>query len=562
MTAQCSFSCQESITIALSGRSDREITLEEVLVNTEESCPGGDFSVEVLDETGASIGSSVNYQYIGQILTFVVRENNSMNNCTGQLELTDDTPPILNCTDVFVACHADTSPVAIGYPDFSDNIDELVISDLAYEDRVIDLNCLAEHDGVRVNQRIDRDWWVRDSDGNEAHCTQTIFLKRAALNDIEFPPALDDEARPALNCTDDPTDLQQTGYPTIDARPLMGNEICDFSIDFTDRVTEHCEGSSTTHRIWSIIDLCTAEERRHVQVIERNDNIAPAIRCPDTIYATVHPASCQARVELASALVHDDCGTVTTTVSWAFGTSADAGSAVFENIPFGTHELLYTATDDCGNAASCTAIVVVTDDTKPTTLCDDGMEVSLNDTGEVIAPAELFDNGSSDNCAIASYEASRAGGEYVEQLVFTCEDVARSPIPLTFRVTDVSGNYRECAMEVYIVDTDAPAMTCPADMTIGCEVDYRDTGLTGVATGVDACGIEEITHSDVTQLNACGLGTVTRLWRVKDVNGNVSTCEQRIRITSEDELQVVFPADRSIVGCGAAISPDSLGRPS
>ncbi|MFK7936496.1 MAG: HYR domain-containing protein [Saprospiraceae bacterium] len=544
------------MSITLFGRDDLRITPQMVLVNYNENCPDGVFSIEIFDDNNQSLGDVVNYQQLGQSLTFRVTEANTANNCSGKLELLDEFAPEINCTELFIACYADTSPAAVGYPEFSDNIDELSVTDFEYEDRVINLNCLAEHNGTRVTQRIDRDWWLKDASGNEAHCTQTIFLQRADLADIIFPQPLDDIARASLDCADSDTNLDKTGHPTIDGKPL-GDDICDFSVAFTDRKTEHCAGSYTLNRIWSIIDLCTAEERRKVQVIEVTDKTAPIISCPDTIYATVRAQNCRANVTLTEPEVTDDCGLTTTLVEWEFGT----GIGTFNNVYFGSHEVTYTATDACGNAASCVGIVVVTDETKPTTLCDDGMEVSLNPTGEVIAPAELFDNGSSDNCGIEKYEVSREGGDYVETLTFDCQDVANSPIPLTFRVTDVSGNWRECEMEVFIVDMDAPVISCPDDINIKCAADYKDVLVTGQASASDACGLTEITYSDTEDLNQCGLGVVRRLWHVKDINGNASTCEQIITIEAEGEITVEFPEAVELYSCGADISADSLGRP-
>lgn len=558
LAAQCSISCQNDIEITLFGRDELRIRPVMVLVNPDATCPNGDFLIEVFAADGTALGDVVNYQYINQDLTFRVTDTNSNNTCDGRIFLVDKLAPEILCEELMVGCNIDTSPESLGYPTISDNITLEDDIEVTYEDRVINLNCLAEANGQGVTMRIERDWFAVDESGNEETCTQTIFLKRPNLIDITFPAPIDDVNIPALNCSDDdPLDFSLTGEPLLHGQRLLTDGACDLSVTYRDRITDYCTGSYQILRYWYVVDKCTDEERTKVQIIEVKDRTAPALVCPDTIRAFVNPANCKANVTLEEPEVSDNCSIVTTLIQWEYGT----GRGPFTNVPYGEHDVFYTAKDACGNESRCSSVVIVSDEIKPVILCAEDSEVLLTPEGVVIADAEIFDNGSHDNCAIENYLVRRAGGEWSDQITFDCSDVANSPLTLIFRVTDINGLFSECELDVRIVDRDVPEVLCPADKTITCTEDYNDLNLTGKASGMDICGIATIAHSDVNNLNHCGLGTIRRTWQVTDINGNTSTCEQLITVAEEGTVEINFPEAIVVEGCTNGILPETTGEP-
>ena len=153
----------------------------------------------------------------------------------------------------------------------------------------------------------------------------------------------------------------------------------------------------------------------------------------------------------------DNCG-ATVTVSPASG-------SVFN---LGTTTVNATATDPSGNTATCSFTVRVNDDDAPSAICRNAT-VTLGANGTASITASTINNGSSDNCGIASIVASQTN--------FTCATVG--PRTVTLTVTDNSGNVSTCTATVTVVDNTNPVITCPANITVnstcwpmqyGCEL--------------------------------------------------------------------------------------------
>ncbi|MDV7394472.1 HYR domain-containing protein, partial [Arthrospira platensis SPKY1] len=102
-----------------------------------------------------------------------------------------------------------------------------------------------------------------------------------------------------------------------------------------------------------------------------------------------------------------------------------AGTTVGE----GATTVTLTATDGVGNSAVCTVDLTFEDNIPPTAVCQDvTVELAANGIGST-TPAAV-NNGSSDNCGIASLS--------LDDQNFTCADVGPNTVTLT--VTDDSGN--------------------------------------------------------------------------------------------------------------------------
>ena len=107
------------------------------------------------------------------------------------------------------------------------------------------------------------------------------------------------------------------------------------------------------------------------------------------------------------------------------------------------------ASDFSANIDSCSFWVIASDTIKPVVSCKDTVRY-LGETGQVTLNAYDIDTGSTDNCGIESMELS--------QSVFTGVDVGVNTVGLI--VTDVNGNSATCDLQVTIIDTIAPEITC------------------------------------------------------------------------------------------------------
>ena len=66
-----------------------------------------------------------------------------------------------------------------------------------------------------------RTWHASDESNNYATpCVQKIYVKRPSFSDIVFPPNRDGIQAPALSCSNPNTNPSNTGYPTINGKPV------------------------------------------------------------------------------------------------------------------------------------------------------------------------------------------------------------------------------------------------------------------------------------------------------------------------------------------------------
>jgi len=174
------------------------------------------------------------------------------------------------------------------------------------------------------------------------------------------------------------------------------------------------------------------------------------------------------------------------------------------------------AVDVFGNTSSNTATVTVLDTISPVANANTSHVLYLDALGNASLSAFLdVDNGSSDNCAIETWELNDS--------LYDCADVG-GPFQIVLTVTDSSGNFDTAHAYVQVFDTLAPTIAIQ-----NSPVYLDSTGsLTITASHVDtatfdACGIAVMTI-DTTFFDCSGHGdTITTLFYVEDVNGNADS---------------------------------------
>ncbi|MCW0485082.1 HYR domain-containing protein, partial [Prolixibacteraceae bacterium A06] len=103
--------------------------------------------------------------------------------------------------------------------------------------------------------------------------------------------------------------------------------------------------------------------------------------------------------------------------------------------------VVLTVTDVNGNSSTANAVVTVVDDIDPTALAQN-VTIYLDADGNASTTAEAVDNGSTDNCGVASLA--------LDVTDFTCAHVGQNNVVLT--VTDVNGNSSTANAVVTVVD--------------------------------------------------------------------------------------------------------------
>ena len=627
-------SCNNSVQVSLNQDCMANLTPPMVLEGEEADCsnpvflPLGTYYEIVVVKTllGAVVPdqdpSTVNVHeidggYIGQSLSVKVREVVNGNTCWGFIHLEDKMGPSFECpvNPFIIACDADIP--ASTAPVLNDNCDPSPTVNFAGE-LIIDSDIC---DGV---YKIQRTYTGHDNQNNAAtsQCIIEIHLNRGPIvfpSDISWPceryaayPNITEPTPLNSNITDsDPSDPSD-----IDVSPSLGlgiyqntgsgivantGGVCGYNILTDDEITATCGGSFKIVRTWTIIDWCTgqiittdSQGNDNVQIIKIVDNVAPVIsKNAFTVNANIegnHPFFCVSQGFLPPPeQVTDNCGSgwtvqIITPIGAADYVAADGSSGGFipsPGLPLGVHDVVYSATDACGNTGSVTVQITVADTESPVAVCDEVTEVSLSTNGLATVFAATFDDGSSDNCCIDRFEVRRMVDPCADNhndlifgpsITFCCNDVGDGPQGVVFRVYDCNNNFNDCMVSAVVSDKESPQLlTCPPTQTIDCDTYATDfetqlNNLGGDATAqnefldaafgtpqfYDNCSFDLIKDFS-RNISQCLEGSMIRSWLAVDPDNQFSQqCLQSVIINHVSDWVVEFPEDLNAT-CGMTL---------
>ena len=224
----------------------------------------------------------------------------------------------------------------------------------------------------------------------------------------------------------------------------------------------------------------------------------------------------------------DNCNIATRTLS----------KSVFLCSDVGVNSVYLIVTDDYGNIDSASVIITVLDTIKPSILTQ-SVTVSLDASGNgSITPSDL-DNGSSDNCSIASRTLSNT--------TFDCSHVGPNTVYLI--VTDVNGNVDSASALVTVIDIIKPTVLTQA-ITVSLDASGNGSITTSeVDNGSsDNCTIDTMTLSKST-FDCSNIGVNSVLLTVTDVNGNTDLANAII--TVQDTLKPIVLTQSATVNLDA-----------
>ncbi len=178
----------------------------------------------------------------------------------------------------------------------------------------------------------------------------------------------------------------------------------------------------------------------------------------------------------------------------------------------GVHQVTLTVTDPAGLSSSCQTTVTVSDHTLPTVLTQNVI-VHLDANGSASITASDINNGSTDNCLIATMS--------LDKTTFDCSNVGINTVTLT--VTDANANTSSQTATVTVLDLIAPTV-----VTQNVSVQLSATGSASISTAdinngsTDNCSIASIVL-DKTTFDCSNVGANTVTLTVTDANANTSS---------------------------------------
>ncbi len=590
--SNCEVACETSINVSLNEDCIAVITPAMGGAGIEDYC-NYYYDIELFDPWSNPMpNDTVGMDLLGYCVTYTITEPECGNTCSGEACIEYYLPPALTCpSDTIISC------AALASIDESVLITEFCAPGMIVQtdESAVDMDCDDPYSSV-----ITRTYVAQDNMGNvSAPCTFSISLERPDLSTIMCPVNMTVGMSNALDCADE-IPLDDNGYPVpydeasglgtgvpfildadgmpVNLFPGVANQYCDLAVTYEDMEVPGPNCTVKIMRTWTIIEWdCDGDnEETCTQMIDITDTTGPAITCPDDLTVSTSTSDCRAEISLPMANAIDACNDIHSyVINYATGTLNTNGGDIILNT--GSHTIVYSVFDVCGNLSQCEMDIEVQDNIEPTPICEQSIAVSLNSAGYGVAYANSLDQGSFDDCGVASILISRMTDEcdnpdnltFRPIVEFCCADYG-TEVMVRLQVTDISGNTNECMVMVEIQDKVAPTMVCLNDTIVECTAIFDIDNLAatfGTPSMSDNC-IEEgdLLETIDDQRNDCGIGEIERTLDLLDNGEVVQTCVQIIEVINSDPFSlasITWPLDfESTDVCGLDdLSPDELDAP-
>jgi len=343
-------------------------------------------------------------------------------------------------------------------------------------------------------------WTATDAAGNSAIATQKITVVDTTTPTIVAPDDIEAEATSATENT--VTLGQATAADFVGIQSITNDVPAVFPVGET--IVTWTTTDTTDH-------IATATQKVIIK-----DTTPPILKAPDAI--TVEATSELANiVNIGEAKASDLVGIQSIT--------NDAP----DSFPLGLTTITWTATDVSGLSYSAIQKITVADTTSPV----------------LTVPADVvFEAVSATNNPVGIGQATANDLLHVSSIT----NNAPSAFPLgetivTWTATDQSGNSMTGTQKVTIVDTTAPTIVIPDDVTIEASSPDNNMVSLGDASADDNVGVTTITN-DASAAFAVGKTMVT--WTATDAAGNVANVLQTVTVVDTTKPSILSPEDISI----------------
>ena len=327
-------------------------------------------------------------------------------------------------------------------------------------------------------------WTATDSSGNSASATQIIVVEDTTSPVIETPESIIFEA---INQYDNVIELPLMKYKDNTEVSSITND-APISFEF-----------GTTMVNWTATDS-SGNSASATQSITIIDTTSPTIISPSDF--KVEATSMENNiVEFGFAEASDQVEVSSIT---------NDAPTVF---PLGETIVTWTATDSSGNSASATQIIVVEDTTSPVIETPESIvSNAITKLNNILILDEI-----SVIDSISEVEITNDAPSYYEF----------GETIVTWTATDSSGNSASATQSITIIDTSAPILTVPENITIDA-VNIETFIEVGLASAEDIIDNSPTIIHDAPEVFPLGETIVT--WTATDKFGNISSSIQTISV--------------------------------
>ncbi|GGG43988.1 HYR domain-containing protein [Bizionia arctica] len=493
--------CQ-NITVQLDATGNASIVAADIDNGSNDPCGIASLSVSPNSFSCSNVGDNT--------VTLTVTDNNgNISTCTATVTIEDNVNPSAVCQNITVQLDATGNASITGADIDNGSSDNCGITSITASPNTF--NC----SNVGANTVT---LTVTDNNGNTNTCTATVTVE--------------DNVLPTVVCQDITVQLDATGNATITAADIDNgsSDPCGSASLNLDTTSFNCSdiGGNTVTLTITDNNGNTASCSATVTV---EDNVAPTAICQNItvqLDASGNASITTADIDNGS---NDACGVV----------SLALDVTTFDCTNVGANTVTLTVTDTNGNTSTCTSTVTVQDNILPTTICQN-ITVQLDASGNASITAAEIDNGSYDNCGIASLS--------LDITSFDCSNIGANTVTLT--ATNSNGNTNTCTAIVTVEDNIPPTVICPADIVLNnCSfqnVQYTlpvSDNCSGPITIFQSQGLPSGSDYPINIIPGASTSTPHR-FEITDAAGNMTICTFNVIIINSTISTLNVPTNITI----------------
>ena len=464
--------------------SDISITAEDIENGSTDNCEIASISIDKNTFDCANLGENT-------VTLTVTDVNGNSANAIAIVTVVDDIAPTVIVNDITVELDEDGSATIVAADVDNGSADTCEIASMEIDITTFDCSDVGENNVTLT---------VTDVNGNSANAIAIVTVV--------------DNIVPTVIVNDITVELDEDGSATIVAADVDNGsaDTCEIATLTLDITTFDCSDVGENNVTLTVTDV-NGNSANAIAIVTVVDNIAPTVIVNDIT------------VEL------DEDGSATIVAADVDNGSADTCEiasmeidiTTFDCTNLGPNTVTLTITDVNGNSSTATVVITIEDIVKPTALTQD-ITVQLDADGLASITAAQIDNGSTDNCSIATMT--------IDKDAFNCESLGGNTVTLT--VTDLSGNSTTATTIITVEDNIAPqVVTKDVVITLDQTGTISVTAEEFIDESYDNCSLSSV-RIDRTNFDCANLGDYTITLTVIDSYGNTATETAILTLTGDD----------------------------